>query len=76
MTLILFILFSLVIFGIVLISSLVRGIGSFIFGSRSTTQRNYSSYSDRSSNHYTDHTSKKVFLKDEGEYVKYEEIKD
>ncbi|MBK5719486.1 DUF4834 family protein [Dysgonomonas sp. Marseille-P4677] len=82
MTFILFLLFAIVIFGVMLVLSLVRGIGSFIFGRSSSTQdRSYSSYkktySDSSSSHNTSsYSGKKIFSKDEGVYVKYEEIKE
>lgn len=80
MTFILFLLFAIVIFGIMFIFSIIRGVGSFIFGRSSTQSENYSSYnetySDTSPNRDTSNSGKKIFSKDEGEYVKYEEIKD
>lgn len=80
MTFILFLLFAIVIFGIMFVFSLIRGIGSFIFGKSSSQTRGYSTYnktySDTSSNYASSSPDKKVFSKNEGEYVKYEEVKD
>lgn len=65
--------------------SVVRGVSSFIFGKPSTSHSGYTSNNrytsnNTSSSERSEHTSsgsnKKIFSKDEGEYVKYEEIKD
>lgn len=79
MTLILFIIFAIAIFGVMIILSLVKGIASFLFGrpNTSSNNRNYSQRNDYySQNNYSGNDNKKVFSKDEGEYVKFEEIKD
>lgn len=83
MTFILFLIFAIVIFGIMLILSVVRGISSLIFGrpsssysgSRQQSKDGFSGGSDRSQHNGSAKTHK-VFSKDEGEYVKYEEIRD
>lgn len=62
-----------------IILSLVKGIASFLFGrpNTSSNNRNYSQRNDYySQNNYSGNDNKKVFSKDEGEYVKFEEIKD
>ncbi len=83
MTFIFFLIFAIVIFGIMLILTLVRGISSFIFGKPSSsfsgsgyqTTSGFSGGRDKSQHNGTAKTHK-VFSKDEGEYVKYEEIKE
>ena len=78
-----FLILSVVVFGIVLILSLLRGVSSLFFGrpasSAYSSQRGNTSGYRESSSHNDYHSSKpkkKVFSKDEGEYVHYEEIKD
>ncbi len=77
MTFIFFLIFSVVIFGVMLLLSFVRGIGSMFgrspsFGGFSS---NHNTSSDRSG-YNTSKSNKKVFSKDEGEYIKYEEVED
>ncbi|MDR2951443.1 MAG: DUF4834 family protein [Prevotella sp.] len=84
MTFIFFLIFAIVIFGIMLILTLVRGISSFIFGKPSSsfsgsgyqTTSGFSGGREKSQHNGTAKTHHKVFSKDEGEYVKYEEIKE
>ncbi len=82
MTFVLFLIFSIAIFGVMFLLSILKGVGSFIFG-KSSSQTGYSAYNNKSNSHDGRNTdksyqanNKKVFSKDEGEYVKYEEIKD
>lgn len=84
MTFIFFLIFAIVIFGIMLILSLLRGLSSFIFGkpTSSFSGSGYRATSDfsggrnKEQHNGTAKTHHKVFSKDEGEYVKYEEIKE
>ncbi|WP_296939526.1 DUF4834 family protein [uncultured Dysgonomonas sp.] len=85
MTFLLFLIFAIIIFGVMVLLSVVRGVSSFIFGKPSTSHSGYTSNNRYTSNNTSssgrsEHTSsgsnKKIFSKDEGEYVKYEEIKD
>lgn len=74
MTLILFFIFAILIFGIMLVLSVARGISSFIGGKPSySTNRDSSSQKQQQ---YTSKTQKKIFSRDEGEYISYEEIKE
>jgi len=78
MTLILFIIFAIAIFGVMLLLTVIKGITSFLFGKSDA----FSGYGDRAESQknrphdYAGRTYKKVFSKDEGEYVKYEEVKE
>ncbi|MDR2956165.1 MAG: DUF4834 family protein [Prevotella sp.] len=76
MTLLFFILFAVVIFGVMIILSILRGVSSVLFGKQQTSYSsgNYSSTSDNQSYQETNKPHKKVFAKDEGEYVSYEEV--
>ncbi|MFC4674287.1 DUF4834 family protein [Dysgonomonas termitidis] len=82
MTFLLFLIFAIIIFGVMVLLSIVRGVSSFIFGKPSTSHSGYTSNNrytsgNTSSSGRADTASnKKIFSKDEGEYVKYEEIKD
>lgn len=79
MTLILFIIFAVVIFGIVILFSIINGISSLFRKpafDRNERRTNYTSSSDHTNTSRDNHPHKKVFSKDEGEYVSYEEIKD
>lgn len=73
---ILFIVFG----GGMIILSLLKGISQMIFGKSAQTSSRYTSNTNRSANYNertnNGDTSKKVFAKNEGEYVNYEEIKD
>lgn len=78
MTLILFVIFAIAIFGVMIILSAVRGVASFLCG-KSNTYSGYGNMNGSRKNQYNDYsnrTYKKVFSKDEGEYVKFEEIKE
>ncbi|MBD8389736.1 DUF4834 family protein [Dysgonomonas sp. BGC7] len=80
MSLIFFIIFAVMILGVMMLLSVIKGVASLIF------RRPSSSYNAASGNQYRSSTSrgdsnsagesKKVFSKNEGEYVSYEEIKD
>lgn len=83
MTLIFFIILAIAIFGVMLVSSLIRGVTSFIFGKPSSST--FSGYHQPNGSHTNSNGSqynntkehhRKVFSKDEGEYVKFEEIKE
>jgi hypothetical protein len=81
MTLILCLIFAILIFGVMLLLSIVRGVSSFIFGKSSAysgSSSGHGSSSRKSSayNPFGGQETKKVFSKDEGEYVSYEEIKE
>lgn len=81
MTFIFFLLCAIFIFGIMLIFSFVRGVSSFIFGKPSSSagyQYNNDSYreSRRSQHNNSAKSNQKIFSKDEGEYVKFEEVKE
>ncbi|WP_029904724.1 DUF4834 family protein [Prevotella sp. 10(H)] len=78
MTFLLFLIFAIVIFGIMFLLSIVRGVSSFIFGKPSSSQGYTSNHaSSAGKTAYNNQKShRKVFSKEEGEYVKYEEIKD
>ena len=61
-----------------LVLSVINGITSFLFG-KSNTSSNYRSHAGRQEDNSRGNTNKaykKIFSKEEGEYVKYEEIKD
>ncbi|MDR1707246.1 DUF4834 family protein [Dysgonomonas sp.] len=78
MTIFLFFIFAITIFGIMLVLSVINGITSFLFG-KSNTSSNYRSHGRKQEYNSPENTSKaykKIFSKDEGEYVKYEEIKE
>lgn len=77
MTFLLFLIFAIIIFGVMVLLSVVRGVSSFIFGKPSTSHSGYTSNNRyTSNNNASSGSNKKIFSKDEGEYVKYEEIKD
>jgi len=83
MTLIFFIIFAIAIFGVMMVFSLIRGVTSFIFGKPSSPFSGYNqsnnSYTESNRNQHNSATKthhRKVFSKDEGEYVKFEEIKE
>lgn len=63
-----------------LILSILRGVGQLIFGKpdNTNTQQNKKSYYNAKSRtgYREEKDSKKIFAKDEGEYIKYEEITD
>lgn len=78
MTIFLFFILAIAIFGIMLVLSVINGITSFLFG-KSNTSSSYRSHAGRQESNSQGNTSKaykKIFSKEEGEYVKYEEIKD
>ena len=75
MSLLIFFILAIFIFGVTLILSLVRGISSLIFG-RSSNYAKSNSYTSREQQYDTSQSSKKIFSKEEGEYVSYEEIKE
>lgn len=81
MSLILFFVFSILLLGLVFIITIIKGIASFLFGrSNSSTGRGGSHSYDRGytqkGDSNSDSESKKIFSKDEGEYVSFEEVKD
>ncbi|NDV79582.1 DUF4834 family protein [Dysgonomonas sp. 511] len=84
MTFLFFILFSVFAFGIIMLLSIVRGVSSFIFGKQTaynTSSGNNGSRKQNTSSSYSDSSQSsekpaKVFSKEEGEYVSYEEIKE
>lgn len=62
-----------------LVLSVINGITSFLFGKSNNTSSNYRNQDRRqeyNSNENTNKAYKKIFSKEEGEYVKYEEVKD
>ena len=79
MTIFLFFIFAIVIFGIMLVLSVINGVTSFLFGkSNTSSSNNRSNYrtQEQNSDMDTNKAYRKIFSKEEGEYVKYEEIKD
>jgi len=81
MTLIIFIIFTVIILGVMFLLAVVRGVSSFVFGKPSYTTGNkstnyYNSTTGREEHYNASKSHKKVFAKDEGEYVSYEEIKE
>lgn len=75
MSFLIFFILAIFILGVTLILTLVRGVSSLIFG-RSSNYSKTNSYTAREEQYDTSQVSKKVFSKDEGEYVSYEEIKE
>lgn len=81
MTFILFLIFAIIIFGVMLVLSFVKGISSLLFRKPSYTNGN-KYYEDANQNQqyedssYSSKSQKKIFSKNEGEYVSYEEIKE
>lgn len=75
MSFILFFIFAVFILVLTLILSLVRGVSSLFFGrsSHSAKARQSSGYEHDSSK---TKSPQKMFSKEEGEYVSYEEIKE
>jgi len=77
-----FLILAVVVFGIMMALTILRGVGSFIFGNPSSSSQDYnarSGYSGTTKEEHYKNSAKphrKVFSKDEGEYVKYEEIKE
>lgn len=81
MTLIFFIIFAIAIFGVMLVLTLLKGIASLLFGRSNTSSNNKNNRYSQKNNYYSQNShsgddNQKVFSKDEGEYVKFEEIKD
>lgn len=83
MTFILFLIFAVIVFGAILLFSLLRGVSSLLFGkqSYSSGNRRSGSYTENqrhknNTDFYSSKEHRKVFSKDEGEYVSYEEIKE
>lgn len=79
MTLILFLIFAVAIFGVMLILSFIKGLSSFIFRSSYIKNDKYASDpygKDEAFNHSVSKPQKKVFSRNEGEYVSYEEMKE
>jgi hypothetical protein len=81
MALVFFIIFTIIIFGIMLVLSLIRGVASFLSGKPASSsfsgyhQANSSRTESNRSRHDSSAESRhKVFPKEEGEYVKFEEI--
>ena len=73
----LLILIFLVFGGGLLILSLLKSIGQLIFGKPvSSTRQNYSRMNNNPYDTERKQAQKKIFDRNEGEYVKYEEIKD
>lgn len=75
MSFLIFFIVAIFIFGVTLILSLVRGISSLIFG-RSSGYAKSNDYTAKGKQYDTSQSSKKIFSKEEGEYVSYEEIKE
>lgn len=78
MTIFLFFIFAIVIFGIMFILSVINGVTSLLSG-KPNTSSNYRSHTRTQEYDPYKNTSKaykKIFSKEEGEYVKYEEIKE
>jgi len=76
-----FILLTLFIgvFGFLIITSLLRGVVSFLFGkpdTSNTKSTNRQKQQDKDAHHQQSAKTKKLFDKHEGEYVEYEEIKE
>ena len=76
-----FFLFVIFIIGISVIVFLVKVVSSFIFGKPFSSMENssegrYTSWGRQQHNSENIKSHKKIFPKNEGEYVKYEEIKD
>lgn len=76
----LFLILAIVIFGIMIVLTIIKGVGTLIFGKPSSSHSGYKANDNYTTQgkEYNDPSSprQKVFSKDEGEYVKYEEIKD
>lgn len=73
-----FILFAIIIFVVLSIFSIFRFVLKIFFGKPFSAARNYTNHKrqESSSESETRQSNAKVFAKDEGEYVDYEEIKD
>lgn len=75
MSFLIFFIVAIFIFGVTLILSLVRGISSLIFG-RSSNYAKSNNYTSSEQQNDTSQSTRKIFPKEEGEYVSYEEIKE
>lgn len=75
MSFLIFFIIAIFIFGVSLILTLVRGVSSLIFG-RSSSYTKTNNYTSREQKFDTSQSTKKIFSKEEGEYVSYEEIKE
>ena len=65
------------VFGVMIISSLLRGVSSFFFGKQQSASHSQTSkQTQNNSSHQSASKSKKLFDKNEGEYVTYEEIEE
>lgn len=67
------------VFAILVITSLLRGVASFLFGkpgAANTKANKQKEYYDNDRHRQSAAGSKKLFDKHEGEYVEYEEIKE
>lgn len=76
---ILILLLLLVLGGGMLLLAILRSIGQLIFGKPSGQSQQYNrktNSNNRNTDEQTQQSQKKVFDKNEGEYVKYEEVKD
>lgn len=62
------------VFGVMIITSLLRGVSSLFFGKQSTSHSQAGKQAQNSADHQSASKSKKLFDKNEGEYVTYEEI--
>lgn len=73
-----FLIFAVIIFVIMFLLSIIRGVGSFIFGRPSSSySHQQGGRSPRDESDYDSSKSvKKIFRDNEGEYVKFEEVKD
>ncbi|MFV0420509.1 MAG: DUF4834 family protein [Dysgonomonas sp.] len=81
MTFILFLILAIVVFAVMLILSFVKGVSTLLFGKSSYSAHNrYGSANQKQwyqkSESHTSESNEKIFSKDEGEYVPYEEIKE
>lgn len=78
MTLILFILCAILIFGVMILMSVAKGVASIFCKPSSSSGSGFGNNrtSNNNNTYNSSNTTKKVFSKDEGEYVSYEEVKD
>ncbi|MDU1890036.1 MAG: DUF4834 family protein [Dysgonomonas sp.] len=80
MTLIFFIIFSIIVFGLLFLFSIINGITSLFrkpsFSGNGRSSNYTSSSEHANANSKSNYPHRKIFSKDEGEYVNYEEIKD
>lgn len=76
MSFILFFILAVFILVLTLILSLVRGVSSLFFGRSSYSAKSRDASGDYEQYNQASESSQKIFSKEEGEYVSYEEIKE